>query len=338
MAKATEAIQVVVDGFEVRVSSPSRELRPGWTKQDIIDWFQIVSEDLRPRIGGRPLYVVRAARGDGETFFQKRAPSKVPDWMGTTTVPFPSGRSALVIAPTSETAIATLVWLVNLGGLEFHTWPSRTPEVTQFDELRIDLDPAAGTDWSTTIAAAQAARAVLETHGLSPMPSWSGKGGIHLISPIVPTSVQDARAAALAVARELERLHPDLVTAQWWKEDRHAPIFCDFNQMLLDRTMAMPYSPREPAQSGVVLPISWDALSEFDPKPLTPAEARSLLGEVGIAATPAQDVVASTLESLLVLSAEQREAGAQEAPYPPHYPKMEDEGPRVTPSRAKRTN
>lgn len=335
MANAADAIVLNIDGVSVRVSSPQRELRPGWTKMQVLQWFDAVAASLRDRIAERPLYVVRAARTGADPFFQKHAPAKVPEWMGTVTVPFPSGRSALAICPRSETAIATLAWLVNLGGIEFHTWPSRAPLVELVDELRIDLDPSEGSAWECVVEAAFEAKALLEEHGLSPMVSWSGKHGLHVVSRVLPrASFEDARAAALSVARELERRRPDLVTASWWKEERHAPVFCDFNQMLLDRTMAMPFSPRLPAASGVVLPLEWNQCETFQPTEISGAAAIEL-AERTVSAGAIPTETAASLKSLVALHAEQRAAGMPQAPYPPHYPKAADEPDRVTPSRGR---
>ena len=303
----------------------------------VLQWFEAVAPAVRNRIASRALYVVRAMRTGEDPFFQKRAPSKVPEWMGTVTVPFPSGRSAVVICPRPETALATLAWLVNVGGIEFHTWPSQAPQVEAVDELRIDLDPEEGSEWSLVVEAALLAREVLEAHGLAPRVSWSGKHGLHLVSPVSPLAhFDEARAAALGVARELERQRPDLVTASWWKEERHAPIFCDFNQMLLDRTMAMPLSPRVPAGSGVVLPLDWDELETFTPHEISGADAPGYAEHASSAGT-IDRATAASLQSLVALHDEQRHAGSPQAPFPPHYPKAADEPDRVTPSRAHRT-
>lgn len=333
MAKPTSAAEFVVDDIPIRISSPDRELRPGWSKTQVLEWFQAVEPALRNRIQNRALYVVRATRAGQDPFFQKRAPANVPDWMGTVTVPFPSGRSALAICPGPETVLATLAWLINLGGIEFHTWPSSAPQVEAVDELRIDLDPEDGLAWDCVVEAALLARGVLDEHGLAPRVSWSGKHGLHLVAPVLPHAPFDqARAAALGVARELERRRPDLITASWWKEQRNAPIFCDFNQMLLDRTMAMPFSPRVPAGSGVVLPLEWHELGSFVPHEISGADALAIAERAAQAGTIDRST-AGGLSSLVELHDAQRDAGAPQAPYPPHYPKAPDEPDRVTPSR-----
>lgn len=335
MAKPTNAIEIPVDGLAVRVTNADRELKPGWSKGEVIQWFVAIGPVLRPRVAERPTYVVRAARDGAEPFFQKRISANAPDWVGRVEVPFPSNRSATVVAPAEEHAIATLCWLANLGGIEFHTWASHADSVEHFDELRIDLDPETGSDWAVAREAAFAARDFLSEHGLHARVHWSGKRGVHLIVPLeVPAPILHTRSAALGVARALEARHPDLITAQWWKEERRAPVFCDFNQMLLDRTMAMPYSPRVGEHTGVVLPMSWEALAAFEPHSISGAEAFEMAADVLQTAPPAPP--AGDLTPLLELHAAQRAAGAPEAPYPPHYPKMPDELPRVMPSRAKK--
>ena len=220
-----------VDGREVRLSSPGKVLFPerGETKLDLVEYYLRVGEPLLRTMGGRPVLMQRFPQGaGGPSFFQKRVPKNAPEWLETTTVMTANGTPsrALVIAD-----LAHVVWAVNLGCLGFHVWPYLAADPDHCDELRLDLDPQPGTDFSHVRAAAAELKALLDELGVVGYPKTTGNRGLHVYVRLEPRwDSYEVRSAAVAVARELERRRPDVITAAWWKEERGERIFIDFNQ------------------------------------------------------------------------------------------------------------
>jgi DNA ligase D-like protein (predicted polymerase) len=233
--------------------------------------------------------------------------------------------------------LAHILWAVNQGCLGFHVWPTHagTPEVT--DELRIDLDPSPGVGYEEVRETAVLARALLEEDGIEVHLKTSGSRGLHLYVQLAPEwDGYEVRAAAVALARELERRHPDLVTAQWWKEERGKRVFVDFNQNAPHKTVFGAWCVRPRVGAQVSTPIGWDELGSIDPDELTIATVPDRLAAGGDpwAAKPRRP---QRLEPLLERSQRDRADGLMDAPWPPVYPKMPDEPPRVAPSRARTT-
>ena len=247
-------------------------------------------------------------------------------------VVYPSGRShpQLVI---DEPAAA--VWAVQMNTIVFHPWPSRAENTDNPDQLRIDLDPQPGTDFDDVIPAAIELRAVLAEVGLEAFVKTSGNRGVHVFAPIEPTrEFLDVRHAVIAAARELERRMPKEVTTAWWKEERGERIFVDFNQANRDRTMAGAYSPRALAHAPVSCPIDWSEIETVDPRSLTMLSVPARLASTGdpwhwMGEKP------GTLDRLFGWWQRDLADGLGELPFPPDFPKMPGEPPRVQPSRAK---
>src|SRR4030095_4945876 len=282
--------------------------------------------------GGRPNVLVRYADGIyGEFFYQKRAPATRPDWIEVVALRFPSGRAAEEVVPRDA---ATLAWMANLGCLELHPHPVRAEDLDHPDELRVDLDPLPGIEWSQLQAVARVVREVLSEFALVGWPKTSGSRGIHINVRIHPRwSFTQVRRAALALAREVERRAPELATSKWWKEERHG-VFLDYNQNAKDRTVAGAYSVRPKPDGRVSAPVTWDELEECAPEDCTlrtmPARFASIDDRhAGI------DDHSCSLDALLELSARQEADGLGDAPWPPHYAKQAGEPPRVQPSRRK---
>jgi DNA ligase D len=327
---------VVVEaaGREVTVSNPDKVFftARGETKLDLVRYYLAVEEPLMRALGDRPVLLERYPDGaSGKSFFQKRVPASAPEWLTTTTVATVNGTKsqALVIAD-----IAHVVWAVNLGCLGFHVWPSHasTPEVS--DELRIDLDPMPGVTYEHVREAAAEVHTLCHEMGITAMPKTSGSRGIHVYARLEPDwDAYAVRAAAVALARELERRRPDLVTAAWWKEERGTRVFVDYNQNAPHKTVFGAWSVRPRVGAQVSTPVTWDQIATLDPQSLTMATVPAFVAEHGDAwatMTP-QD-----LTPLLERSADDRAAGLLDAPWPPQYPKMPDEPSRVQPSRARR--
>ena len=219
-------------------------------------------------IAGRPVLMQRHPQGaTGPSFFQKRVPKNAPEWLQTAVVSTPNGTTsnALVVAD-----IAHVVWAVNLGCLGLHVWPSRADALEVADELRIDLDPFGAATFDMVREAASETRALLRELGMDGMPKTTGNRGIHLYVRLTPE--QDSyvvRSAAVALARELARRRPDLVTDAWWKEERGDRVFVDFNQNAPHKTVFGAWSVRARAGGQVSTPFFWDELETVDQDALT---------------------------------------------------------------------
>ena len=335
MATKEAAEILTVDGREVRVTSPTKPYfskEAQLTKLDIVRYYLTVAEGALLGIRDRPLVLKRFVNGaEGEVFYQKRAPEPRPDWIRTATLSFPSGRTADEIVVDDA---AGLAWIVNLGCLELHPHPVRSGDVEHPDELRVDLDPGPGVAFSDVRLVALEVKALLEELGLRGWPKTSGSRGIHINVRIEPRwTFTEVRRAALAIAREVERRAPSIATSKWWKEERHG-VFLDYNQNAKDRTTCSAYSVRPLPDARVSAPLTWDEVPNCDPADftvLTMPKRFAALGcpHAGIDAAP------GSLDAALALAMRDEASGLADAPWPPNFPKMEGEAPRVSPSRAK---
>ena len=215
---ATEKEILTINGREVTVSNPRKVYFPetGHTKLDLVKYYQAVAEGALRGAGGRPMALKRFVDGAaGQPFFQKRAPENVPEFLRTATLTFPSGRTADEIVVDDA---AGLAWVNNLGCIDLNPHPVRAEDLDHPDELRVDLDPVPGVEWSQIREVALVARESLEAVGLVGWPKTSGSRGIHINVRIEPRwTFPEVRRAALALARDVERRAPDLATSKWWK-------------------------------------------------------------------------------------------------------------------------
>ena len=324
-----------VEGREVRVTHPdkpyfTRETK--LTKLELVQYYLSIAPGALAGIRDRPLVLKRFVNGaESEAFYQKRAPADHPSWLRTVTLSFPSGRTAEEVVVDDA---AGLAWIVNLGCIELHPHPVRSSNLDHPDELRIDLDPGPGIGWTEVRTVALEVKSVLEEAGLRGWPKTSGSRGMHVIVRIEPRwSFTQIRRAALALSREVERRVPALASSKWWKEERHG-VFLDYNQNAKDRTTASAYSVRPLRDARVSAPLRWDEVPSCDPAEFTVLTMPKRFAEIGdlhseIERTP------GSLEWLLELAARDEAAGLGDAPWPPHFRKMEGEQPRVAPSRAK---
>jgi DNA ligase D len=330
------AEQIEIDGRSVKLSNPDKVYFPqrGFTKGDVVRYFMSVGDGIVRALTDRPTTLERYPEGvDGESFYQKRVPKYLPDWIPSARIHFPSGRPADEMCPDS---VAAVVWAANLGCLTFHAWPVNRADTDHPDELRIDLDPQPGTDFTDTARAAHTMREVLVEHGLTAWPKTSGGRGLHLYVPIKPLwTFVEVRRAVIALGRELEGRMPDHVTTSWWKEERGERIFVDFNQMARDRTMASAYSVRANQRATVSAPLLWDEVDDAHPDDfdlVTMPERFATYGDRH-ADMPGH---AFGLDSVLELADRHaRDHGWGDMPYPPDHPKMPGEPKRVQPSRAR---
>ncbi|MFD4701906.1 non-homologous end-joining DNA ligase [Streptomyces niveus] len=336
MASKGTAMELEVGGRAVRLSSPGKIYFPdrGFTKLDVAQYYIAVGEGITRALRNRPTTLQRYIEGiTGESFYQKRAPKNLPDWIPTARIFFPSGRTADEICPTEPAAV---LWAANLGTLTFHPWPVRRGNTEHPDELRIDLDPQPGTDFHDAVRAAHELHGILDEQGLHGWPKTSGGRGLHVFVPIEPLwTFTQVRRSAIAVGRELERRMPGRVTTAWWKEERGERIFVDYNQTARDRTIASAYSVRPNPYATVSAPLRWDELDDVAPRDFDIATMPARFAELGDLHAD-MDSEAHSLEGLLELAArDERDHGHGDLPYPPDYPKMPGEPKRVQPSRAR---
>jgi bifunctional non-homologous end joining protein LigD len=331
-----EAEALVVDGREVRVTNPqkpyfSREVK--LTKLDIVRYYLSVAPGAVAGIRDRPVVLKRFVDGaEGEAFYQKRAPENRPSWLRTVTLSFPSGRTAEEVVVDDA---AGLAWIVNLGCLELHPHPVRAGDLEHPDELRVDLDPGPGVAWADVRRVALEVKALLAEMGLVGWPKTSGSRGIHVNVRIAPRwTFGEVRRAALALSREIERRAPALATSKWWKEERHG-VFLDYNQNAKDRTTCSAYSVRPLPDARVSAPLDWDEVPDCEPADFTVLTMPKRFSERGDPHA-GMDAAAGSLDPLLALAARDEVAGLGDAPWPPHYRKMDGVAPRVAPSRARR--
>ena len=333
--EATEVLSL--EGREVRVTHPgklyfSRETK--LSKLDLISYYLAVAPGALAGIRDRPIVLKRFVNGaEGEAFYQKRAPAQRPPWLRTVTLSFPSGRTAEEVVVDDA---AGLAWIVNLGCIELHPHPVRSGDLERPDELRIDLDPGPGVSWADVRRVALEAKSLLDEVGLRGWPKTSGSRGMHVNVRIQPRwTFSEVRRAAVALSRAVERRAPALASSKWWKEERHG-VFLDYNQNAKDRTTCSAYSVRPLPDARVSTPLHWHEVPHCEPADFTILTIPKRFAEIGDPHAR-MDADPGSLEKLLELAAEDEAAGIGDAPWPPHFRKMEGEAPRVAPSRAKAT-
>src|SRR5687767_5273394 len=335
MAKKDAAQILSIDGREVRISNPdkpyfSRDVK--LSKLDVVKYYLSVADGAVAGARDRPNMLKRFVDGaENPPFYQKRAPDNRPEWLRTVTLSFPSGRTAEEVVVDDA---AGLAWIVNLGCIELHPHAVRTNDLDHPDELRIDLDPIPGVVWDDVRRVAIEVRNLLEEMGLRGWPKTSGSRGMHVNVRIEQKwTFTEVRRAALALSREIERRAPKLATSKWWKEERHG-VFLDYNQNAKDRTTCSAYSIRPLPDARVSAPLAWDEVPDSEPAdftvPTMPGRFKSIGDPNG-----RMDDAAGSLDQLLEIAARDEAAGLGDAPWPPHFRKMEGEPARVAPSRAK---
>jgi DNA ligase D len=332
---ADEGVVVEAGGHELVITSPDKVFfsEHGETKLDLVRYYQSVEGPLMAAMGGRPVLLQRFPHGaGGSSFFQKRVPESRPDWLQTTIVSTPNGTTSQALVAAD---LGHVLWAVNLACLGFHVWPSKADDPDHADELRIDLDPTPGVTFPMLREAAAEVKALLDELDVVGMPKTTGNRGIHIYVRLQPHwDSYQVRSAAVAVAREMERRRPDLMTAAWWKEERGQRVFVDFNQNAPHKTVFGAWSVRARPGAQVSTPFAWEELPGIEPDPLTVRTVPARVAEHG---DPWAPMIAhpQSLEPFLALHERDKAAGLHDAPWPPVYPKMPDEPPRVAPSRAR---
>ena len=333
---AGEAASTVLsfEGREVRITHPDKLYfsQARISKLDLVRYYLSVASGAVAGIQDRPIVLKRFVNGaEGQAFYQKRAPAQRPPWLRTVRLSFPSGRTAEEIVVDD---VAGLAWIVNLGCIELHPHPVRSGNLAHPDELRIDLDPGPGVNWTDVCHVALEVKGFLEEVGLRGWPKTSGSRGMHVNVRIEPRwTFAEVRRAAVALSRAVERRVPALASSKWWKEERHG-VFLDYNQNAKDRTTCSAYSVRPLPDARVSTPLHWHEVPDCDPADFTIFTIPERFAKIG---NPHADMDAAPglLEKLLALAEKDEAAGLGDAPWPPHFRKMKGEAARIAPSRAK---
>jgi DNA ligase D-like protein (predicted polymerase) len=307
MKPMTGPVSLEVAGRQVTITHPDKVVFPGpagrggRTKLDLVRYYLAVADGALRGVAGRPMILKRFVKGiSEEAVFQKRAPTKRPDWIDVAELRYASGTSA------AEAVIhdaAGLAWVINLGCVDLNPHPVLAGDLDHPDELRVDLDPMPGVTWQRIVDVALVAREVLEDYGLVAWPKTSGSRGFHVYARIAPRwRFGQVRLAAQTVAREVERRMPDVATSRWWKEEREG-VFVDFNQNAKDRTVASAYSVRATRDARVSTPLHWDEVADCKPEAFTMATVPSRFAEIGDPWAGMNDAVGE-LDRLLILAEE----------------------------------
>src|SRR6202142_2241127 len=270
MAKEAASELLSVEGREVQITHPDKlyfSSQARISKLDLVSYYLSVAPGALAGIRDRPIVLKRFVNGaEGEAFYQKRAPSDRPAWMRTVTLSFPSGRTAEEIVVDDA---AGLVWIANLGCIELHPHPVRSGDLDHPDELRVDLDPGPGVNWTDVRTVSLEVKSFLEEMGLRGWPKTSGSRGMHINVRIEPRwTFSEVRRAAVALSRAVERRAPALASSKWWKEERHG-VFLDYNQNAKDRTTCSAYSVRPLPDARVSTPLHWSEVAGCNPADFT---------------------------------------------------------------------
>ncbi len=318
-------VMVQAGDREVRISSPDKVMFPeqGWTKLDVVQHFLMCAPGALRGVWNRPTMLKRWNAGVSREPVYVKRPKTARTLVD---VRFPSARPGQMFLPLD---VGDVIWMAQQNCIDLNPWNARANDLEHPDELRIDLDPTEGYDFEAARDVAQAVKKLLDEVGLTGWPKTSGNRGIHVYVRLAQEwDFYQVRRAGLALARELERRH-DLVTTSWWKEERNG-VFIDYNQNAWDKTIASAYSVRH---TGLVsAPFRWDELDTIDHTELDLASFRERYAEVGDL-TEGMDDQQDRLEPVLEMVAADEANGIGDAPWPPHYPKMPGEPPRVQPSK-----
>jgi len=331
-----EPVELEVAGRTVTISSPHKVMFPerGETKLDLATYYLAIGDGMMRAVRDRPTLLQRFPSGvGGSNFFQKRIPDSAPSWLQTTTVATVNGTESRAIVMAD---MAHVLWAANQGCLGFHPWPYRASHPDDTDELRIDLDPSPGVNFEMVREAAAEVKAFLDEIGIISYPKTTGNRGLHLYVRVEPGwDSYGTRQAAISVAREMQRRRPDLITGEWWKEQRGARVFIDFNQNAPHKTVFGAWCVRARPGAQVSAPFRWEELATIHPDDLTIVTVPQRVAADGDPWATIDDHPCS-IEPLVARYRDDLAHGVPDAPWPPVYPKMPDEARRVNPSRARR--
>jgi bifunctional non-homologous end joining protein LigD len=253
---------VEVEGRKLMLSNLDKVLYPaaGFTKAQVIDYYQRVAPVMLPHIAQRPVTIKRYPDGvDGKFFFQKNAPAARPGWVPTARIPSPgSTKSRQTLTYILGGDLPTLIWAANLAALELHTPMWRYPDIGEPDLLVFDLDPGPPATIVECCEVAQLLRPLLADRGLEPVAKTSGGKGLQLYAAVSGMTSEQTSALAKEMAEQLEREQPKLVVSKMTKALRPRKVLIDWSQNNSAKTTVAPYSLRAREQPTVSTPVTWD--------------------------------------------------------------------------------
>lgn len=268
-AGAVPHIEIPRDARDVTLSIGGKELdltnldkvfwpEEGYTKRDLLQYYADVAHVILPHLRDRAITMKRYPHGiTGEFFFMKRAPEHRPAWIETCSIMHKS--KSLIAFPLAQD-VPSLLWLINLGCIDLNQWYGTCDDPDRPYYLHFDLDPGEGAGLGKVLETACIVRTALEEYGMTPLVKTSGSSGVHVYVPIVRGPLQKAVwTFAKALAKRLERKHPDVITAEYRIADRpHGRVLVDYNQNAWGRTLASVYSVRPKPRAPVSTPVTWD--------------------------------------------------------------------------------
>jgi bifunctional non-homologous end joining protein LigD len=267
MARArSDLIPTTDDNAVVAVGSRTVQLtnlrkvfweQPRRTKGDLLRYYASVSEALLPHIRDRAMVMKRYPHGAaGAFFFMKRAPAPRPEWIEICSIDH--GSHGVIDFPMVQD-LASLLWVINLGCIDLNQWYARCDDVDRPDYVHIDLDPGPGATFENVRTSALIVRDAFQALGMRPLAKTTGSKGLHVYVPIVRGPVQkEVWTFAKALAQELARRHPQLLTAEYKVAKRpHGRVLVDYNQNAWGRTLASVYSVRPRPGATVSTPVTW---------------------------------------------------------------------------------
>ncbi len=278
---AADKIAVQVDGRDLALTNLAKVLYPadGFTKAEVLDYYQRISALLLPHVQGRPMTLKRYPDGvDGQSFFAKHAPAGRPDWVRTGEIESSSSRAKSPGEPVEYVVLddlPSLMWAANLASLELHVPMWRFPDHGQGsrsaapehgwtpDLLVFDLDPGAPATIVDCCRVAEALRPLLAGDGLDALPKTSGGKGLQLYAKISDRKLTAEQASALAkdYAERLEREMPRLVVSRMTRSLRTGKVLIDWSQNNGAKTTVAPYSLRAREHPTVSTPVTWDEVA-----------------------------------------------------------------------------
>lgn len=232
----------------------------GYTKGDLIAYYEGVADVLLPHLRDRPCHMNRFPDGiEGKSFYQRQANESIPDWVETVTVPSGSRDEPHRHMLVNERD--TLLLLANLGSIDLHPWLSRRGRLEHPDFGVLDLDPK-GAPFSDVVRIARTIGKILRGIGLRPLLKTSGKTGLHVFVPLLEDAYtyDQARMFCEGVARVVARQHKDIATCERVVDSRGGRVYIDFLQNRAGQTVVPPYSVRPVPGASVSAPLHWDEL------------------------------------------------------------------------------
>jgi bifunctional non-homologous end joining protein LigD len=274
-------------GQRLRLSNLDKVFWPdeGYTKGDLVAYYFNIAELILPHLASRPLTMKRMPNGiTGDYFYEKNAPSHTPEWMPKCRVESEADEARLGYNDfLMAEDLAGLLFVANLGAIEFHPLHSRCGTIDQPDYAFFDLDPFEPASFEDVRAVARHVRAALDALGLVSYPKISGATGMQIYVPVTPGhNYEETRAFVGAIGRAILRADSERVTMEWDISKRTGKVFVDHNMNRLGANIASAYSVRPEPGATVSTPLTWEEVEAgATPQDFTIATVHERFAEVG---------------------------------------------------------